>query len=96
MRKTQEPQIMTIDSALDLPMVSPVCVHCRHWVGPVVWAERMKYTAFPQGIPRAIWKGKNDHRQPYPGDHGIQFEPIEEPAPVAVGAVTGSSVPAES
>ncbi|MBI2913526.1 MAG: hypothetical protein HYY03_06360 [Chloroflexi bacterium] len=27
----------------------------------------------------AIWMGENNHQQPHPGDHGIQFEPVDTP-----------------
>lgn len=30
--------------------------------------------AFPDGIPMEIQLGENQHREPYPGDHGIQYE----------------------
>lgn len=46
----------------------PVCLECRHNRGQV------KCSAFPGGIPDVIWRGDNDHRKPYPGDGGIQYE----------------------
>ena len=34
--------------------------------------------AFSGGIPQKIWVGEHDHTEPYEGDNGIQFEPIED------------------
>ncbi len=37
----------------------------------------LRCRAFPDMIPVPIQMNKHDHREPYPGDHGIHFEPIE-------------------
>ena len=34
--------------------------------------------AFPEGIPKKIIFGKHDHTKPFRGDHGIQYEAIDE------------------
>lgn len=52
----------------------PICFQCRHigWVEPSIgWTCK----AFPKGIPTEILASRHNHRRPFPGDHGIQFEP---------------------
>lgn len=66
------------DTDVNLPAFSEVCIYCRHLDAD---GER-KCAAFPGGIPLPIWLGENDHREPFPGDHGVQFAPIREPAAV--------------
>ena len=50
----------------------PVCLTCKHFI---VWGS---CGAFPDGIPKEITMGENNHTKPYPGDDGIQYEPINE------------------
>ena len=53
---------------------SDQCIFCRHYHADLTC------DAFPERIPIEIITGEHDHREPYPGDHGIQFEPIDEAA----------------
>lgn len=61
----------------------PMCMVCKHYT-PYEPAKRtgekcqgFGYTceAFPDGVPEELMWKYYDHRKPYPGDHGIQFEP---------------------
>lgn len=59
-------------------MTLPLCFECKHLV-PKTERDGKPSTcaAFPDGIPREITLSKADHRLPYDGDHGIQFEAKE-------------------
>jgi hypothetical protein len=48
-----------------------MCARCRHYSG------KGACLAFAV-IPDAILTGDHDHRQPYPGDGGTTFTPMEE------------------
>lgn len=62
-----------IDQEFAIPIYSPICTLCKHLH---LDGERI-CTAFPGGIPLEIWRGENDHTEPWPGDHGIRFERVE-------------------
>lgn len=49
-----------------------LCYKCKHY------RKSKTCDAFPDEIPMEIWIGSKAHTEPYKGDHGIQYEPIEE------------------
>lgn len=47
--------------------------------------------AFPDEIPDTIFSGKDFHLEPYPGDNGKQFLPINADARSMVEALAGKT-----
>ena len=55
--------------------ITSQCLICRHFDDD---NNRNHCKAFPDGIPSIIFAGIDDHSRPFPGDNGIQFEPLDE------------------
>lgn len=55
------------------PMALPICLGCKHLLP--YEDQKNACRAFPEGIPLKVLIGEASHLRPYPGDHGIQFEP---------------------
>jgi len=53
----------------------PQCLDCKHRF-PHETGKPMHCAALPEKIPVIILKNRHDHREPYPGDNGIRFEPV--------------------
>ena len=45
------------------------CYSCKHY------NKDLTCKAFPNRIPIEILRGKHEHRTPFEGDRGIQYEP---------------------
>ena len=58
----------------DRSQPSNVCCFCSRLRS----ADERTCDAFPDGIPRAIWSGKDRHTQPVAGDQGLQFNWIDQ------------------
>jgi hypothetical protein len=54
----------------------PQCASCAHFKSDRHGGNFCD--AFPglPGIPATIILGQHDHRNPYPGDHGVRYKPI--------------------
>ena len=54
----------------------PLCEECKH---QYIDNKKRIYAcnAYPNGIPMEIIRNIVDHRKPYKGDNGIQYEPKE-------------------
>ncbi len=72
-------------------MMVPQCFSCKHLV-PHKSGELTHCAAFPVEIPIEIFKNLHDHRQPYPGDNGIRFEPSESAIRLGLGSASGESL----
>ena len=66
-----------VGGALSTQSVSATCRHCRH-----LNCGTHTCAAFPEGIPDELWWAYRGHREPFPGDHGLQFSERPLPSPL--------------
>lgn len=59
---------------MTLPLVQ--CAYCRHFRREDRTGNFCTAFPDPPGIPQAIIRNEHDHREPYPGDHGVRFAPL--------------------
>jgi len=57
------------------PESPPICYGCARFKADNL--DGLTCDAYPEGIPIEIITSEHDHRKPFPGDHGIQFEPLD-------------------
>lgn len=55
----------------------PICMYCTRFDPD---GAGLTCSAYPGGIPAGIIESAVDHREPYQGDHGLQFEPTSPAA----------------
>jgi len=76
--KIKDKNTIVLDDTLNyLGMFSKICIFCKHYIiGKQDFEKKIPgfCKAFPKGIPKDIWLGKNNHKKPYKGDNDIQFE----------------------
>lgn len=61
-------------------IIVSACISCKHLVEDSLNGRPWKCAAFPTGVPQLIEIGEARHLKPFPGDHGIQWEPLDETA----------------
>ena len=57
----------------------PICLGCHHF-NRAAPGPSFGCAAFPVGIPDEIFESRADHREPFDGDQGIRFDPVDEDA----------------
>jgi hypothetical protein len=62
----------------------PQCFGCRHYIGRRINGGYQCSAFRDQPIPTQILTNEHDHRDPFPGDHGILFEPDRNRKPISL------------